>query len=94
MSDDKTYIIRVKGKNKITGNKEFLQNVIATLGLPYRWSDSKSDFILIEDMHDNHLLNSLKEEISLVGTNSDLKFILNGPLYAEWCNRATESQTS
>lgn len=84
------YILRCDGKNKITGTREFLEGIIAQLGIAMRWSSSKEDFIPINELHDNHLLNCIKEEMSLVGNNEDLMFLLNGPLMKEWEYRNEE----
>jgi hypothetical protein len=90
-SKGKTYIVRAEGKNKLTGTREFLESTIATLGLPYRWSNTRKDFILIVDMHSNHLLNTIKEEVQLCGNNEDFLFLMSGPLVAEFNKRAVKA---
>jgi len=87
-SKEVTYILRGSGKkDKFTGTREFLTDVIIQLGLPYRWSDSAQNFVDIKDLHDIHLVNCIKEEFFMANSTEDIFAAINHPLMAEFFSR-------
>jgi len=101
MSDNKEetvkavrYSVLVSGDgdvyNRIAGTREFVENTLLNMGAPFKWSDSKQDFIHVSKMHDLHLVNSIKEDITFVNSMEDLQAFLNSALLGEYYNRIEE----
>ena len=69
--------------NDICGSFDFVNDVVYNLSWPFRYSESEDKFIKVEDMHTNHLINSLKLEFDLVDSIQDLNHVLNDVLMNE-----------
>jgi hypothetical protein len=77
-----------EANDRIAGNREFVQNVIDQMGLPFKWSESEGDFVSIDGLHDNHLINSIKEDMVHVEDFDGMSRFLNGALMQEYAKRA------
>lgn len=75
------------GTNVIKGTREFVSNIVWQTSMPFRFSESKGGFVSVTEMHDKHLLNTAKTEMSLVDNVNELSQWANGPVITELKNR-------
>lgn len=90
MGANKTKFSIKSGKNVVSGTREFVSNVAWQTNMPFRYSESKNEFVNVTEMHDKHLLNTAKSEMNLVDSVNDLNQWANGPVVSELKNRGLD----
>ena len=76
----------------VEGSLSFVRNTIYLLGWPIRYSITKRMFINVETMHINHLVNAIKEEMSLVTDSDSLLSVMNGIEVKEFAKRINSEE--
>lgn len=91
---EKRYSVNVGGDgdvhNRIAGTRAFVEGILLNMGAGFKWSESKQDFVPISKMHDLHLVNAIKEDITFVNSMEDMLGFLNGALLNEFYSRASD----
>lgn len=65
------------------------ENVVktaASVGVNVRWSKSKQEFVLIENMHPAHMANALRKDIANTTSVDDLGDVFTSPLMEYFIN--------
>lgn len=79
---EKIYSLKFE-ENTISGNFDFVSDVISSANLPCRYSNSKDEFILFEDMHPYYIINVVKKEVRNASTLTELVKVMSTGL-AKW----------